>query len=103
MSKSLVSQDINKANKNRPKLAGYLGGADGTQTHDLYDANVALYQLSYNPKTGADKKTRTSKALLPLVPETSASTNSAISALAFLYMILTLFLLQQEKYLEIKN
>ena len=25
------------------------GGADGTQTHDLYDANVALYQLSYNP------------------------------------------------------
>ena len=27
------------------------GGADGTQTHDLYDANVALYQLSYNPKT----------------------------------------------------
>ncbi len=29
----------------------YFGGADGTQTHDLYDANVALYQLSYNPKT----------------------------------------------------
>ena len=27
------------------------GGADGTQTHDLYDANVALYQLSYNPRT----------------------------------------------------
>lgn len=59
----------------------YFGGADGTQTHDLYDANVALYQLSYNPKTGADKKTRTSKALLPLVPETSASTNFAIRAL----------------------
>ena len=58
----------------------YFGGADGTQTHDLYDANVALYQLSYNPDSGADKKTRTSKALLPLVPETSASTNSAISA-----------------------
>ena len=26
------------------------GGADETRTHDLYDANVALYQLSYNPK-----------------------------------------------------
>ena len=65
-----------------------IGGADGTQTHDLYDANVALYQLSYNPKTGADKKTRTSKVLLPLVPETSASTNSAISAVTgILYQI----------------
>ncbi len=63
------------------------GGADGTQTHDLYDANVALYQLSYNPKFGADKKTRTSKALLPLVPETSASTNSAISAVLGIYYI----------------
>ena len=57
------------------------GGADGTQTHDLYDANVALYQLSYNPKNrGGRKKTRTSKVLLPLVPETSASTNSAMTA-----------------------
>ncbi len=74
----------------------YSGGADGTQTHDLYDANVALYQLSYNPKTGADKKTRTSKALLPLVPETSASTNSAISASSW-YIISTLYILQQEK------
>lgn len=71
------------------------GGADGTQTHDLYDANVALYQLSYNPKTGADKKTRTSKALLPLVPETSASTNSAISARRA-YIISTLHILQGE-------
>ena len=29
----------------------YSGGADETRTHDLYDANVALYQLSYNPRT----------------------------------------------------
>ena len=73
-----------KNHRNRGgKGAKNSGGADGTQTHDLYDANVALYQLSYNPKTGADKKTRTSKALLPLVPETSASTNSAISALVW--------------------
>ena len=72
--------------KNRHKGDLIFGGADGTQTHDLYDANVALYQLSYNPKTGADKKTRTSKALLPLVPETSASTNSAISAIAVLML-----------------
>lgn len=47
-------------------------------------------------KYGADKKTRTSKALLPLVPETSASTNSAISAYGA-YIILTLTFLQQEK------
>ena len=80
---SKITMGVNK-NEVKQKPAEirrpYLGGADGTQTHDLYDANVALYQLSYNPKTGADKKTRTSKALLPLVPETSASTNSAISA-----------------------
>lgn len=75
------NKTLTTAIKNRLISAGYIGGADGTQTHDLYDANVALYQLSYNPKTGADKKTRTSKALLPLVPETSASTNFAIRAL----------------------
>ena len=77
-------------------LSTFFGGADGTQTHDLYDANVALYQLSYNPKTGADKKTRTSKVLLPLVPETSASTNSAISA-SDRYNISIFKSLQQEK------
>ena len=26
------------------------GGADGNQTHDLFIANEALYQLSYCPK-----------------------------------------------------
>ncbi len=26
-----------------------LGGADGNQTHDLFIANEALYQLSYCP------------------------------------------------------
>lgn len=25
------------------------GGADGNQTHDLFIANEALYQLSYRP------------------------------------------------------
>ncbi len=80
--------------KKVPNPGHFFGGADGTQTHDLYDANVALYQLSYNPKHGADKKTRTSKALLPLVPETSASTNSAISAV-LAYIISSLYILQQ--------
>ena len=37
--------------KKVPNPGHFFGGADGTQTHDLYDANVALYQLSYNPKT----------------------------------------------------
>ena len=27
-----------------------LGGGDGIRTHDLYIANVALYQLSYTPE-----------------------------------------------------
>jgi hypothetical protein len=26
------------------------GGADGNRNHDLFDANEALYQLSYSPK-----------------------------------------------------
>ena len=63
------------------------GGADGTQTHDLYDANVALYQLSYNPKTVliltlirqmVGIRRLELPRVAPLVPETSASTSSAI-------------------------
>ena len=64
------------------------GGADGTQTHDRYDANVALYQLSYNPKTAIAALSWQRRMVgirrlelprvAPLVPETSASTNSAI-------------------------
>ena len=30
------------------------GGADGNQTHDLFIANEALYQLSYCPMQGRD-------------------------------------------------
>ncbi len=28
----------------------FLGGGDGSRTHDLYIANVALCQLSYTPE-----------------------------------------------------
>ena len=72
------------------------GGANEIRTHDLYIANVALYQLSYDPKTNLQTTWLAPQSAIarsvvrirrlelprvaPLVPETSASTNSAISA-----------------------
>ena len=67
------------------------GGAKEDRTPDLYNAIVALSQLSYGPTfisvqpqhrqgVGALGGTRTPTAFQPLGPEPSASTNSATSA-----------------------
>lgn len=31
------------------RISNYYGGPEGSRTPDLYNANVALYQLSYRP------------------------------------------------------
>ncbi len=38
------------------------GGAEGNQTLDLYNANVALYQLSYSPRQNDVKKDQSTSA-----------------------------------------
>ena len=39
----------------------YTGGAEGSRTPDLDDANVALYQLSYDPNVNKVKRENVSQ------------------------------------------
>lgn len=43
------------------KIKRHTGGAEGSRTPDLDDANVALYQLSYDPNVKKVKREHVSQ------------------------------------------
>ena len=53
-----ASEDLARScriDKEKPSCGGMqegFRGADGNRNHDLFDANEALYQLSYSPVSG---------------------------------------------------
>ena len=63
---NLPSQGFEKFRTEQLQLVEVpFGGDDGIRTHDLYIANVALYQLSYTPKRGISLTRFMPRLLLP--------------------------------------